>query len=143
MSRALILKQNGKKTTVGSLAPHPLISASPSVSQTHPQKSQGPMLLYPAQGSPTQAVPRFWSNPEGKRNFCTSEHHSRFCPCFCSLNFLLRLLAWLLIRAVFLLVKYFPFRGLYEVLVKLVGSGERMPGLEFISLALLNTECEP
>ena len=43
-------------------------------------------------GLPCQAVPRFWNHQKRKRNFCTSKHHSRFCPCppsppFCSLNF--------------------------------------------------------
>lgn len=71
---------------------YPLISASPNPCQTHPQKPQGPTWLYFVLGFPAQAVPGFWNHQERKRNFCTSKHHSRFCPCppsppFCSLNF--------------------------------------------------------
>lgn len=89
--KGLILGQNAQKTTVNFLL-YPLISASPSPCQTRPQKSQGPTRLYFVLGFPAQAVPRFWNHQKRKRNFCTSKHHSRFCPCppsppFCSLNF--------------------------------------------------------
>lgn len=50
------------------------------------------------------------------------------------------ILAWFLIKAIIPLEKCFLFKGQYEVLVKLLGSGERMPGLELISIALVDSK---